>query len=223
MGNNINLFILISFSFIVYFIISYASKILKVQNVASAISIKNGLMLINIKHLIGIILFGIIFYLMAPQYRTLLVIQEFPGLILLLLFLVTVFTSAVLAAKSAKDKNIFQSETIQLSINNKSLYFIIRIVFLFSYEFFFRGVLFFSLLEMHGLFIAITMTTLLYVLIHIFDTRTEIIGAIPFGIILCLFSYFTHSIWMAFIIHMTLSAVYELSILKQLSHNIKLP
>ncbi|MDH5412506.1 MAG: CPBP family intramembrane metalloprotease [Flavobacteriaceae bacterium] len=222
MGTNINIFILISFSFVIYFIISYVSKILKVQNVATAISTKNGLRLINVKHIVGIILFGIIFYLLVPPYRSLLAIQEFPGLILLLLFLTTVFTSAILAFNSAKDKDIFQAETIRHSFNNKSFYFIIRIIFLFSYEFFFRGILFFSLLELNGLFIAITITTILYVLIHVFDTKKEIIGAIPFGIILCLFSYYTQSIWMAFIIHMTLSVVYELSILKQLSHKIKL-
>ncbi len=223
MENAIQLYYLISLSFIVYFIISYVSKILKVQNVATAISTKNGLSLINIKHILGIILFGIIFFLLVPNYRSLLVIQEFPGLILLLLFLVTVFISALLASNSAKDKIIAQTETIHYTINDKSFYFIIRIVFLFSYEFFFRGVLFFSLLELNGLFIAITITTLLYVLIHVFDAKKEIIGAIPFGIILCLFSYYTHSIWMAFLIHMTLSVVYELSILKPLSHKIKLP
>ena len=223
MENAIQLYYLISLSFIVYFIISYVSKILKVQNVATAISTKNGLSLINIKHILGIILFGIIFFLLVPNYRSLLVIQEFPGLILLLLFLVTVFISALLASNSAKDKIIAQTETIHYTINDKSFYFIIRIVFLFSYEFFFRGVLFFSLLELNGLFIAITITTLLYVLIHVFDTKKEIIGAIPFGIILCLFSYYTHSIWIAFLIHMTLSVVYELSILKPLSHKIKLP
>ena len=222
MGTNMNIFILISFSFAVYFIISYASKIIKIKNLETALSKKNGLMLINVKHLIGIILFGIIFYLITPQYRSLLVIQEFPGLILLLLFLATVFTSALLASHSAKDKNISQTEPIQITINNKSLYFIIRIVFLFSYEFFFRGVLFFSLLELNGLFIAITITTLLYVLIHIFDTKKEIIGAIPFGIILCLFSYYSHSIWMAFIIHITLSVVYEFSIFKRAAHKVKL-
>ena len=223
MENAIQLYYLISLSFIVYFIISYVSKILKVQNVATAISTKNGLSLINIKHILGIILFGIIFFLLVPNYRSLLVIQEFPGLILLLLFLVTVFISALLASNSAKDKIIAQTETIHYTINDKSFYFIIRIVFLFSYEFFFRGVLFFSLLELNGLFIAITITTLLYVLIHVFDAKKEIIGAIPFGIILCLFSYYTHSIWIAFLIHMTLSVVYELSILKPLSHKIKLP
>lgn len=222
MVNNMNIFILISFSFIIYFIISYASKIFKVQNVASAVSSKKGLILLNVKHILGIILFGIIFYLFVPRFRFLLVIQEFPGLILSLLFLVTVFTSALLASKSAKDKNISQIETIQAFINNKLLYFIIRIVFLFSYEFFFRGVLFFSLLELNGRFLAITITTLLYVLIHIFDTKKELIGAIPFGIILCLFSYYSHSIWMAFIIHITLSLVYEFSIFKRAAHKVKL-
>jgi len=57
----------------------------------------------------------------------------------------------------------------------------------------------------------------LYVLIHIFDSKAEILGAIPFGIVLCLFSYFTNNIWAAFIIHSTLSGVYEVSMFNHLT------
>ena len=217
MLNTSHLYYLLATSFIVYFFISYAYRILKIRNIEEALQAKNGLLLINLKHILGIILFGFLFFLIIPECRFLIFIFEFPSLITLLLFISVVFTSAFLAHKSAKNnlKNIlWKSEN---SINHGWLYFIIRIAFLFSYEFFFRGVLFFSLLEENDIIIAILVCTFLYVLIHAFDSRTEIIGAIPFGIILCLFSYFTNSIWPAFIIHFTLSGVYEVSIFNQLT------
>ena len=102
------------------------------------------------------------------------------------------------------------------------MYFVIRLLFLLGYEFFFRGVLFFTLLEWNGLDVAIIITTLLYMLIHIFDTKGEFFGALPFGIILCLFSYFTNTIWAAFLIHITLSGVYEFSIFKHLTLKAKI-
>ncbi|MCO4823057.1 MAG: CPBP family intramembrane metalloprotease, partial [Flavobacteriaceae bacterium] len=92
------------------------------------------------------------------------------------------------------------------------LYIFIRFSFLFAYEFFFRGVLLQYFLEFNSLFLAIVFSTILYVLIHIFDDTKEKLGAIPFGVILCLLAYYTKSIWYVFIIHLALSAVYEISI-----------
>ena len=45
-----------------------------------------------------------------------------------------------------------------------------------------------------------------------FNSKKEIIGCVPFGIILCLFSYYTNSIWPAFFIHATLSLAHELTV-----------
>jgi membrane protease YdiL (CAAX protease family) len=83
---------------------------------------------------------------------------------------------------------------------------------LFSYEFFFRGVLLFTFLEHNNLCLAITFATIAYLVIHLFDSKKEIIGTIPFGIILCVVTILTKSIWYAFVMHLALSAVYEISI-----------
>jgi membrane protease YdiL (CAAX protease family) len=92
------------------------------------------------------------------------------------------------------------------------VYFFIRFSFLLCYEFFSRGVLLYYFLEFHGLILAITFSTGLYLLIHIFDSKKELLGTIPFGIMLCVFTYLTNSIWAAFFFHLTLSAIYEISI-----------
>jgi len=217
MENTLQLYYLISISFIVYFIISYVYKILKFQNIQGALLTTNGLLLINLKHILGILLFGILFYLLVPKYRFLICKFEIPEFTTLILFITVVCISGLLAFNAFKKniKNI--DEVSQYRIEQGWVYFTIRILFLFSYEFFFRGVLFFFFLEFNGLIIAILISTTLYVLIHIFDSKKEIFGTIPFGIVLCLFTYFTNNIWIAFIVHVTLSAVYEFSMFKHLT------
>lgn len=217
MGNTSQLYYLITISFIVYFIMCYAYKILKIQNVEEALLTRRGLLLINLKHILGILLFGLIFYLITPEYRFLINSFEIPNLNILLLVLGVVFISASLAFTLVKKNLKNKAKISQYSHNQGWTYFIIRIVFLISYEFFFRGVLLFYFMEINGLILAIIISTLLYVLIHIFDSKAEILGAIPFGIVLCLFSYFTNNIWAAFIIHGTLSGVYEVSMFNHLT------
>ena len=223
MVNTSHLYYLLATSFIVYFIISYAYRILKIRNIEEALQTKNGLLLINLKHILGIILFGIIFFLLLPDYRRLVTTIVVPELNVLLLLTVVVIVSALVSYYSVK--NILKNKTdkSQHQIDQRWIYFPIRILFLLSYEFFFRGVLFFSILDVSDIIIAILACTFLYVLTHAFDSRNEIIGAIPFGIILCLFSYFTNSIWPAFIIHITLSGVYEVSIFNQLTLKVQKP
>ena len=208
---------LIAISFIVYFIISYAYKVLNLRNIEGALLTNKGLLLLNLKHILGILLFGVLFYLIFPEYKFLIHNLEVPKLNILLLILVIVFTSGFLSFTSVKKKLKDKIEKSQYNSNKGWVYFIIRLVFLFSYEFFFRGVLLFTLIDTNGLITAIIICTSLYVLIHIFDSKAEILGAIPFGIVLCLFSYFTNNIWAAFIIHITLSGIYEVSMFKHLT------
>ena len=217
MENIKQVYYVIAISFIVYFLLSYAYNRLKIQNIERALLTTGGLLLINIKHSIGILLFGLVFYLLFPEYRFLISRIKMPELSVFIPFIVVVIITGLLAFGSLKRRLKNKSETSQYAYKAAWNYFIIRIVFLFSYEFFFRGVLFFSLLEFNGLVTAIIISTLLYVVIHGFDSKNEIIGAIPFGIVLCLFSYYSNSIWIAFLIHITLSFVYEFSMFKHLT------
>jgi membrane protease YdiL (CAAX protease family) len=207
----------ITISFIVYFFISYAYKVLKVRNIEAALKTSSGMLLLNIKHVIGILLFGIIFFLLFPESRSFLKFSEIPELLVVFLFIIVVLASGLLALRSVKKAVTGIRMRSSYKIDQAWHYFPIRLVFLLSYEFFFRGVLFFSVLELYGLVIALIVNTILYVLIHCFDSKNEILGAVPFGIVLCLFSYFTNSIWIAFVIHATLSLVYEFTMFKHLT------
>lgn len=203
---------LIAVSFALYFLLSLMCKKLNVHNLEQSLIMVNGLRLLNVKHLIGIVLFGILFYVLIPELHYLIVFVEIPRLILLIFILFTMFLSAYVSKLAVHRHKVQHLPGSHYSFSDLWLYVVIRFVFLFSYEFFFRGVLLFKFLEFTTLFEAILYSTILYVLIHIFDSRKEILGAIPFGIVLCLVAYFTKSIWYPFLIHLALSAVYEISI-----------
>jgi len=211
MNASMIIWVLISTSFITYFIVSMVYKKLGIQNLQSALLVNNGLRLLNLKHGLGIILFGIVFYTILPELRGLIIRIEIPRLHILLMFFLTLLLSAYLS-KSAIKKQLLNDEYISgYNLSNAWVYFTIRFVFLLCYEFFFRGVLLFQFLEYVSLFSAILFSTILYVLIHIFDSRKEILGAIPFGMVLCFFAFYTNSIWYVFFIHIALSAIYEIS------------
>lgn len=217
MNSSIIIWVLISASFTTYFVISMIYKKLGVNNLQTALLAGNGLRLLNLKHLLGIVLFGILFYAILPELRYLVDLVVIPRLYMLLLFFSTLFLCTYLSKFSANKFETENSNKSHYDFSNAWVYFLIRFGFLLCYEFFFRGILFFKLLEFASLPLAILYGTILYVLIHIFDSKKEIIGAIPFGIVLYLFTYFTNSIWYAFLIHLALSAVYEISLFHSLT------
>ena len=141
MVNTSHIYYLLAASFTVYFLISYIYKLLNINNVEKALKIDNGLLLMNLKHILGIVLFGIIFFLVYPNYMSLINNIEIPGLNLILLLSTTVIISVLLSYFSAKKNLKKKTEISQYHMNDSWIYFTIRIIFLLSYEFFFRGVL----------------------------------------------------------------------------------
>lgn len=86
--------------------------------------------------------------------------------------------------------------------------------YLLGYEFFFRGVLLFPLVDNIGLWPAITINIALYSGTHIPKGLGETIGAIPISIILCIVSVYTGTIWVAFIAHLVMAWTNSLIALK---------
>ena len=206
------LWVLIATVFATYFGISWIYKKLGILNLKHALMSRNGLIFLNLKHVLGIMIFGVFFYFTWPEFQFAINAIEIAPLHVLIPYLILLLVSAFLAYRSSsRDQNEY-AESDNYGFSQAWGYFVIRLLFLLAYEFFFRGVIFFSLLEHFSLWEAITYNTLLYVLIHYFDSRKELFGAVPFGIVLCLFTYFTQSVWYAFIMHATLSTVYEIRI-----------
>ncbi|WP_394367626.1 CPBP family intramembrane glutamic endopeptidase [Aestuariibaculum suncheonense] len=205
--------------FLAYFIISRVFKKLNLNNLIAALQVTNGLRLLNLKHLLGIIFFGILPFVLIPDLRFLVFNIEILRLHLLIIFLFLVFFCVYIACLGVRNESeILEADSVCFyHFREAGYYFVVRFVFLLCYEFFFRGIMLFFFLEFSSLWLAICCVTVFYVLIHFFDSKKEMLGAIPFGIVLCLLAFYTDSIWYPFILHLTLSAVYEISIFYQLT------
>lgn len=101
--------------------------------------------------------------------------------------------------------------------NQLTGYLLIRILFLFIYESFFRGVLLIVCIHYTGIEWAILINVILYTLLHAFTEIEEIAICPIFGLILCQVTIWFHSILPALLLHIALSVSYEGYILKRFS------
>ena len=198
-----------------YFIISLVCWRLKITKIEDAVTNRDqdGFMILNIRHFLGIMIFGAAGCVFFQQSDFIFLNDSLfnPALSFAVALFATI--SMDLSISDALSKNILFN--FQLTIKEGLVYIIIRLLFLLVYEIFFRGVLFWFSLQYLDLINAILINLFFYALIHILDSKKEILGSIPFGIVLCLFTYFSGSIWPAFIIHASLSLGYEAIIISK--------
>ncbi len=79
------------------------------------------------------------------------------------------------------------------------------ILYLFAYEFLFRGILFIPAVQLLGFWPAVILNTGIYSLVHVPKGIKEGIGAIFLGFVLCFLVVKTGSFWIAFFVHITLA------------------
>jgi len=199
---------IILLSYAGYFGLSYLSYQLKVVKIGDAIIRDLGFKIINLRHLLGIVLFSLPVILYFDKVEFLLRENPFQQSWSMLAILALAIIAIKISTTEARRKKLGFIDP-KFSINKGWIYIVIRLVFLFCYELFFRGVLFIFCLELIGLIPSILINIFLYALIHITDSKKEIVGSIPFGIMLCFFTYYTGSIWPAFLIHAALSLGFE--------------
>ncbi|MFA9371891.1 MAG: CPBP family intramembrane glutamic endopeptidase [Labilibaculum antarcticum] len=77
--------------------------------------------------------------------------------------------------------------------------------YLLFYEFLFRGFLLFACLREFGTVPAVAINMLIYSVAHIPKGKLETIGAIPLGLLLCVVTIATGSIWFAFLAHVIMA------------------
>src|SRR5690606_7569153 len=123
-----------------------------------------------------------------------------------------------LAAFSAKKpKNLINYPQIRAKNWDRSIYFKNLLgwaLYLFGYEFLFRGILLIPLVEPLGIWPAIAINIALYSATHIPKGLDETIGAIPLGLVLCLLTLASGTIWIAFIVHVAMAWTNSLTALK---------
>jgi membrane protease YdiL (CAAX protease family) len=86
--------------------------------------------------------------------------------------------------------------------------------YLFGYEILFRGVLFFPLLETLGFWPATAVNIALYSATHIPKGLEETIGAAILGLVLCVLTALTGTIWIAFLVHLVMAWTNSFTALK---------
>lgn len=87
-------------------------------------------------------------------------------------------------------------------------------LYLFGYEFLFRGVLLIPLVDSIGVWAAIAVNIALYSATHIPKGLDETIGAIPLGLVLSILTLLSGTIWIAFIVHVVMAWTNSFTALK---------
>ena len=107
-----------------------------------------------------------------------------------------------------KPKNLLNYPQIRAKVWTKKMVFINALgwfLYLFGYEFLFRGILLIPLIEPLGMWPAIAINIALYSATHIPKGLDETVGAIPLGFVLCLLTISSGTIWIAVIVHVVMA------------------
>ncbi len=206
------------------FILTWISKLNKSNRLFDA----KGLLAANAGNLIGLHFAGILwmglvpFTLFKQSFKAILYGSGLPTLSWLLLFVFLLAIIVLTGFRASRQIHIKQ-ENIPASSNKfLNYYFLVRILFLCSYELFFRGFLLFDCIKWVGILQAIILTTGLTVLIHVFTNKKEMWACIPFGIILCSCCIAFNAVWPAIVLHLALSLAYEIPLVNQFLTQLKL-
>lgn len=87
-------------------------------------------------------------------------------------------------------------------------------LYLLGYEFMFRGLLLFPMVDHIGIWPAIAVNTALYSATHVPKGFTEALGAIPLGLVFCLLTLASGTIWIAFFVHLAMAWTNSFAALK---------
>ena len=215
------------FCYTVFFLLSWVSKVSDSQRLIDdegAFTTKPGNLIGA--HLIGILWLGAVpVILLNKSVLKILAGDQKPEIIYVLFFILLFALIITIAFKQSEKLNAKRQgpdEAFnQLSSSFFMGYFIIRAVFLFVYELWFRGFLLFDSINWVGIPAAVAINVFLYVLVHLFNSKKEILACIPFGILVCLLSIFFNAAWPAIILHIGFSLAYELNIYRSYFYSSK--
>jgi membrane protease YdiL (CAAX protease family) len=178
-------------------------------------------------HIIGILWLGAVpIILLKHSVLKILTGGQMPGIssvFMYVLILVLIISIAFRQGENLKVKKQRSPDVInQLATTFVIRYFIIRVLFLFVYELWFRGFLLFDTISWIGMPEAVALNVFLYVLLHIFNSKKEMLACIPFGTLVCFLSISFNAAWPAIILHIGFSLVYEFNIYRSYLYSSKI-
>ncbi|KXB08700.1 hypothetical protein AKJ55_00490 [candidate division MSBL1 archaeon SCGC-AAA382M17] len=127
------------------------------------------------------------------------------GIFIPLILLINYF----MASKEINLQNYPQIRIKNWSTKFLIINFITWLIYLFAYEAFFRGFLLYSFYYTFGISTSIVVNIILYAMAHLPKGSREMIGSIPFGLVLCMITINTGSFLPAFLIHGIMAISYE--------------
>jgi len=182
------------------------------SNTTDVIAKERSLAILNQRHLLSLFAMAAsILYVDFVNSDWLLLHTTFTTTDLTLILLAGAAAFAV--STSAAHKALRKEAPVDLAVGSPEIYLLLRVLFLICYEIFFRGVLLNFCITITTVPIAIVINVVLYAIAHTFSTRQELIGSVPFGIVLCLLTLYTRSVWPAVIIHVMLGLPYDVRVL----------
>jgi membrane protease YdiL (CAAX protease family) len=207
---------ILAVSYILLFLLCFFAWKMKSENLLSPKVQTGNWTLLHIRHAGGIVIMVFIplFFLPGIVHGLLIWPQNIDHIQVMLL-MVTGLILLILSAKAVDKVENKIIVTAQWSSVHAVLHMVLRNSFLVSYEWFFRGLVLFSCVSLFGIIPAVLINLFLYALIHAFNGKKELLGSIPFGIILCAFTLWWHSVWPAVLLHLLLSSSYESVLLHQ--------
>ena len=103
-----------------------------------------------------------------------------------------------------------------------STYFLVRVVFICAYESWFRGGLLQDSTAYFGAPVAVLLNVALYAALHVVNGKAEVLGCLPFGLLLCGLCLWQGAVWPAMALHLALTLPYELWYWRNIPHFIPL-
>lgn len=91
---------------------------------------------------------------------------------------------------------------------------IIWMIYLAAYEWVLRGLILFGSIQWLGMAAAIALNCGIYAVMHIHKGWEQVVGALPFGLLLCGVTLYSGSIWPAYLLHLILSLSMETYVIR---------
>jgi membrane protease YdiL (CAAX protease family) len=181
-------------------------------------------------HILFTKLFGFLIMGIVPVFTCVLFIPQYPFSFYALTFrsdtsLFSLLWIAIISAvlipvtimSARKPKNLMNYPQIRAkvwSVRTVIINIIGWSLYLLGYELLFRGVLLMPLADQLGVWPAIAINTAFYSATHIPKGLEETIGAIPLGLVLCLLTIASGTIWIAFFVHLVMALTNSFAALK---------
>jgi len=171
----------------------------------------------------GILWLGVIPASIFDQpYLSMIIGSGFPGALKMIVLVLLTINAIVLSSTQVEHEfthlDGLKIARVFFTRSFMCRYFTARILFLTAYEIWFRGYLLNDCVASFGVIPAVIINVLLYMLVHCFGGRKEILGSIPLGIILCAMSIWFGGVWPAIVIHLALAITYEFKLSEKFLH-----